>query len=154
MPPTEPPAGTILIIKRTFKAPREELFRAWTDPALLKQWFCPGDTYETPFAEADLHVGGAYRIGMKPKTKDIVHIASGTYQEIVPPERLVFTWTLDEEGQGAETLVTLLFRDLGSSTELVLTHERLPDATTRDSHTDGWKGCLANLEKLFPVSSQ
>lgn len=154
MPGPDLAAATVLIVKRTFHARREDLFRAWTDPLLIEEWFCPGETYESPFAEADVQVGGTYRIGMKPKAKDIVHVARGTYREILRPERLVFTWSWEGEEQSTETLVTVHFRDLGSSTEVTLKHELFPDSATRDRHSEGWNGCLSNLDRLFPNVSQ
>ena len=61
------------------------------------------------------------------------------------PDKLVYTWSW-EDGSVTGTLVTVEFRDLGSATELVLTHERFPTTEWRDKHGEGWTGCLGRLE--------
>jgi len=76
------------------------------------------------------------------------YVAYGTYREILPPEKLVYTWSW--EGQDPmETLVTVEFREVGDSTEVELTHERFPNAEERDKHNEGWVGCLDQLSKLL-----
>jgi uncharacterized protein YndB with AHSA1/START domain len=140
---------TSLQIKRTLAAPREKVFRAFTEPEALKQWWMPGEGFSVPSAEVDLRVGGAYRIGMKnPKGK--VFYVVGTYREIRAPERLVYTWRWEgiEEGMG-DTLVSIELRDLSGSTELIVTHEQFPDPEVRDNHRQGWNGCLDRMEKIL-----
>jgi len=83
---------------------------------------------------------------MKPPDGDVFYLG-GVFREIRPPERLVYTWQW--EGEPGETLVTVEFRDLGSRTEVVLTHERFPDAEAVARHTDGWNGCLIRLAELL-----
>lgn len=115
----------------------------------MAQWFCPPDA-ETFKSEVDLKVGGNYVIGMRNRETGEEHITKGTYQEVSPPEKLVFTWLW--EGQDPEThttLVTLNFRDLGNKTELVLKHEGFPDQNMSDQHNQGWVGCLDGLEKFI-----
>lgn len=83
---------TMLNIRRLYHASRERVFRAWTDPNQLKKWFAVAEGFTTPIADVDLRVGGRYRLGMKPPGEDGVLIVSGVYQQILPPEKLVFTW--------------------------------------------------------------
>ena len=138
-----------LTLTRTYAAPREAVFPAWTEPEALKQWFGPTDEFTTPIAEVDLRVGGRYRIGMQPPDQEDLHIVGGVYREINPPEKLVFTWSWEEGMDVGETLVTVEFRDVGGSTEVVLTHERFPSEEARDKHNEGWSGCLARLVKAL-----
>ncbi len=134
-----------LEVKRTFSAPREKVWEAWTTPEALKRWFCPSDEFSTPVADVDLRVGGAFRFQMRsPEGK--THTAVGIYREVQPPEKLVFTWSW-EENDLPETLLTLEFRDLGEEAELVLTHELFPSEHDRDEHRKGWTECLGNLER-------
>ena len=78
------------------------------------------------------------------------HTAVGTYREISPPTRLVYTWDwVEEEYQVGETLVTVEFKDLGGSTEVVLRHERFPAAEATAAHEEGWTSCLTRLEDVF-----
>jgi len=147
------PSDTTLQIKRTFAAPREKVFRAWTDPRALTRWFAPSDDFSTPLAEVDVRVGGKYRIQMK-APDGVLHTVNGVYREVKPPEKLVFTWSWEPGGgscgtPGYETLVTVEFHERGNSTELVLTHEGFMDSTERDKYNQGWTGCLNRLPKGF-----
>jgi len=145
---TNSPTETTLQFKRTLSATREKVFRAWTEPAEMKKWFAPSDEFSVPFAEVDLRVGGQYRIGMKPPEGNEVYIATGTYREVHPPDKLVFTWGW-EGPNWYETRVTIELRAVGNSTELVLTHELFPSVEERDKHNHGWMGCVGRLEKLL-----
>ncbi len=143
---------TTLRITRTFSSPREIVFQAWTDPEEMKKWFCPAG-FTVPSVDVDLRVGGKYRLAMKsPEGRVFDHY--GTYREIRPPVKLVYTWILDGqscdggESAAGETLVTVEFRDLGGSTELALTHEFFPDENTRENHRWGWNGCLDHLAAI------
>ncbi len=144
----KPSTEITLNLKRTFKAPREKVFRAWTDPEELKKWWGP-EGYSTPSAEVDLRVGGKYRFGMMKLPDGEIFYLSGTYREVRPPERLVYTWLWEGNPERGETLVIVEFRDLGTTTEVILTHERFPDEKVRDDHNKGWNGCLDRLAKVL-----
>jgi uncharacterized protein YndB with AHSA1/START domain len=132
---------TSFSVTRTFDAPRGEVFAAWTDPAVLALWWGPGG-FTTPSVEMDLREGGTYRFAMKPPDGDVVFVG-GTFREVKPPDRLVFTWAWEEDdGPGHESLVTVDFAERDGSTELTLTQERLADATSRDAHVEGWTSTL------------
>ena len=137
----------ILRIQRTFAAPRDRVYRAWTDAGELTRWFAPGDDYVTKVIELDLRVGGRYRIEMH-SPRGNIHCVLGTYREVRAPERLVFTWCWEGKDMG-ETLVTVEFRERGPSTEVILTHEVFPTQEVRDEHTKGWNGCLDRLAKAI-----
>jgi uncharacterized protein YndB with AHSA1/START domain len=86
---TAPPSDRDLVLTRLIDAPREKVFRAWTDPDLLKQWFAPLP-YTTPVTEIDVRPGGTSFIVMRsPEGNDMP--LRGVYLEVVPNERLVFT---------------------------------------------------------------
>lgn len=140
-------AETTLRLTRTLEPSRERVFRAWTDPRELTRWFAPSDEYTTTVAALDLRVGGRYRIEMQ-HAKGNVHCVVGTYREVRPPERLVYTWTWEGKAMG-ETLVTVKFHDRGGSTEVIVTHEIFPTAEERDQHTQGWSGCLDRLTTVL-----
>lgn len=131
-----------LRLSRLIAAGREQVFKAWTDPALLRQWFCPTDM-SVAAAEAVLRVGGAYKVQMRKRSGEI-HTAFGIYREIIPNEKLVFTWGW-EGPERHETLVTIELRDKDNGTELVLIHERFADQASADHHSQGWQSCLENL---------
>src|SRR5512136_312745 len=79
-----------VVVERTFLASRERVFKAWTDPHLMGKWFAPAPLKPVEI-ETNVTVGGRYRIGMR-QQDGTIHYAVGTYIEILPPERLVFTW--------------------------------------------------------------
>ena len=138
---------TSLRLTRTIQANRERVFEAWTDPKQLDMWSAPeGMDVE---AEVDLRIGGRYRIRMKGSDGTIFN-AIGEYREIDRPNRLSYTWGWEEPGNDHyETLVTVEFHERGSATEVVLIHERFPDAELAGKHTDGWTSCLNRLEGVF-----
>jgi len=137
-----------LRLTRLIRADREAVFRAWTEPAAMREWFCPeGGTVDA--AESDLRVGGRYRIAMR--MPNGLSVATGVYREIDPPARLVFTW-LWEEGVGpkeGETLVTVELAALGDATRLELIHEGFASADAREGHTQGWSSALDRLVGRF-----
>lgn len=152
-----PEVETTLRVTKTIAAPREQVFRAWTEPEMLKQWMGPDPSFTVPIADVDLRTGGTYRLGMQPPGEGEPHVVGGIYREVRPPEKLVFTWKWEQPGGGGpdpssdspEMLVTVEFRDLGGSTEVVLTHEFHPDQHSRDEHAKGWAGCLIQLAALM-----
>jgi uncharacterized protein YndB with AHSA1/START domain len=137
---------TSLLMRRRLPAAREDVFRAWTQPDIIRQWFCPAG-FSVVESQVDLRQGGRFRLGMK-SPEGQVSTTSGVYQEIQPPERLVYTWRWDDP-DALETRVTVEFLDLGMETEVVLRHERFADAKRRDAHLGGWNGCLQNLDTYF-----
>ncbi|NIN72579.1 MAG: SRPBCC domain-containing protein [Gemmatimonadetes bacterium] len=138
--------GTSLRVSRVIQASPEKVFAAWTESEQLKRWSCP-EGMEVGDAQADLTVGGRYQLRMEsPEGK--VHTAVGVYREIERPRRLVYTWDWLEESIG-ETVVTVELKDLGGSTEVVLTHELFPNAEAKVGHEEGWASCLNRLERVF-----
>ena len=143
-PQTQPQSESSLQLRRTFAASRERVFRAWTDAKEFALWFHPTTDHTTIITQLDLKVGGKYSLEMHHKDGRI-HRLSGSYQQIKPPERLSFTWRWAEDPADQETLVSLEFRDLGNSTEILLTHGQFPSDVSRERHNHGWMGCMDQL---------
>src|SRR5438067_10143238 len=95
--------GHVLKITRIIHASRQEVFEAWTTAESVKQWMCP-EGASVSFVELDVRVGGAFRIDMHIDGTDMVH--TGTYREVTPPEKLVFTW-VSRHTHYRESLVTI-----------------------------------------------
>src|SRR5262245_37914836 len=132
-------------LERTIAASPDEVFAAWTNPAVMVNWFAPSDDFATPIAEVDLQVAGKYRVGMRNPNGN-VHIVSGKYCRVDPPNSLCFTWAWDTPRRDShETQVTLEIRPHGDGTNLIFTHERFRDSALRDDHAKGWTGCLDRL---------
>ena len=131
-----------IVIKRVLPASAERVFAAWTESDLLKRWMGPGAVTVSE-AQVDLSVGGAYRIVMN-DPKGETHIPSGTYEEIVPNEKLVFNWSWANVEE--ITRVTVELREISDNeTELTLTHVGFAKTDVRDHHEEGWNGCLDKL---------
>ena len=143
--------GEALEVRRTFAASPQRVFDAWTRPEALKSWAAPG-AMTAPVVEVDLRVGGGYRIHMSaPDGKE--HRVIGVYREVDPPRRLVYTWTWETNPDVTDSIVTVEFHDRGTSTEVVLRHEKLPSAESRDRHTVGWEGCFDKLETVVTAAA-
>ncbi|MDB5365432.1 MAG: ATPase [Rhodospirillales bacterium] len=136
-----------LTIRRRIKAPPSKVFSAWTEPANLLQWWGPDDG-PVLHAETDLRVGGKFRVAFRMLDGE-EHDSGGTYREIVPDEKLVFTWHWANRPEEGETLVTVLLQPDGDGTLMTFTHAQFQDEPTRDEHHEGWSGALDKLERLF-----
>ncbi|MSQ53376.1 MAG: SRPBCC domain-containing protein [Betaproteobacteria bacterium] len=134
-----------LAITRQFNAAPAKIWRAITEPESLKQWMGPTEDFKTPVAEADLRVGGRYRVVMHAPGGE-VHEVSGVYREVVPNRKLVYTWAWKSTPE-LESLATIELRATSNGTEFSLKHEQFADEGARDHHNQGWNGCLARLEK-------
>ncbi len=136
-----------LTIRRTFAAPRALVFQAWTDGEQLKRWCCPTG-FTIPFSEGDIKPGGNFRTCMRsPKGED--HWLSGTYVEIVPEEKIVFThrWHDEADEPGHETVVTVTLADTQDhGTRLTLHQAFFVSEASRDGHFSGWTETLDSLE--------
>ncbi len=135
-----------LTLKRRLRALPAQVYSAWTEPEKLKRWFCPGDTQLT-LAEFDTRKGGRYRIvARSPDGEE--HDVSGVFREVVPNEKLVYTWAWRSTPE-RQSLVTVEFRSEGTGTLLTLTHEDFFDEAARDRHRGGWTSILDKLERYF-----
>ena len=137
---------TTLVLKRSFKAPVDIVYAAWTDPAQFVQWMGPNSDVMCDVIEHDVRVGGRYAFSIT-NLEGKVHAARGAFRDVRENEKLVFTWTWDHVPE-TETLVTVEFRDKDGTTSLLLTHERHASAESRDNHGGGWTGALDKLERL------
>lgn len=139
--------ATSLNLTRVIRAPREDVFAAWTDPESLKEWWGPGPVI-CPEAHVDLREGGDYRLANREVDGSITWI-SGRFERVRPPEELVYTWAVSILPDAPATLVRVLFLPHPDGTELLLTHERFALEAVRDMHVQGWGGCIDKLEKML-----
>lgn len=142
--------GKTLRIERTYQAPAQAVFDAWTSEEVMRRWFHGEHAWETPTAEVDLRLGGAVRVVMRDPDKDAEYGGGGRYTEIDPPRRLAFTWTWDDEGR--ETLIELDFEEVEGATTVRLTHTGLRDEESVRSHEGGWSNCLDNLGQALETA--
>jgi uncharacterized protein YndB with AHSA1/START domain len=139
---------TTLEIKRFINAPRDRVYRAWTDPAQLKEWFGPEKVRTRNFT-ADVRVGGKYRWDLTdPEGEEMS--AFGEYRELATGKKIVFSWKWDDDENWTthNSIVTVELADRDGGTEVKLTHVQLPSEESRDRHTEGWTSLLEKLEKF------
>ncbi len=128
-------------VRREIAAPAAELFDAWLDAGKLAAWMRPLDTIRSD-VKLDPRVGGEFEIVMHTPTGSVPH--TGSYQEITRPRRIVFTWNSPYAGDHG-SLVTVDFNAKGRSTEIVITHERLPSEEMVKAHAGGWSSILDRI---------
>ena len=136
-----------LRIVRTFQAPAETVFDAWTSEEVLRRWWHTELGWETAEAEVDPRVGGVVRVVMRDPNKDVEYGGGGNYTEIDPPTRLAFTWVWD--GDTRRTLIELDFQETDGTTTVSFTHSGLWDEEALRSHEDGWCKLFANLDRTL-----
>ena len=132
-----------LTIKRRFKAAPAKVFAAWTDPEKVKRWMGPGEV-KALRVESDPRTGGRYRWLMQAPSGE-QHDVSGDYREVIPNEKLVFTWGWKSTPE-RESLVTVTFKRDGDGTLMTLTHEQFFDDEARDRHQTGWQAAMEKME--------
>jgi uncharacterized protein YndB with AHSA1/START domain len=140
---------TSLEIKRFINAPRARVYKAWTDPEQLKQWWGPEGVRTRSFA-ADARIGGKYRWDLLNQDGEEMTVF-GEYRELIAGKKIVFTWKWDDDEawETANSVVTIELSDRDGGTEVKLTHEKLPSEASRDRHNEGWSSVLDRLEKFF-----
>ena len=146
-------APAFIRLTKLIKASRQAVYEAWIDPQSRRKWWCASPEHSCSTCDINATVGGTYRINMEKDGEEYVTV--GKFTELDPPRKLAFTWTWEKPSDGVrDTLVTIeLFEAVSEdgqpATELILTHDRLPHAKSRDLHTGGWTGCLQSLAKNF-----
>ena len=136
-----------LTLSRTINATPEQVFEAWTTPAMMQHWFSP-DAMSVPEARVDLKVGGEYLIHMVDGDTGNDHIVSGTYEEIVPNRKLVFNW-MWKDGVDRSRVTVEMTPEGEDRTRLTLTHQGFSQADFRDKHEEGWSSCLDKFKAMY-----
>jgi len=137
-----------LRMSRVVPAPQAKVFRAWTEPELMKRWWSIGEGWTTSTAEVDLRVGGRYSLLNHHDGGDELKI-TGEFQAIEPPRRLVYTWRFPGS-LPVESLVTVEFHQHEAGTEVVVKHERSPKAMGPGAIA-GWNAALARLATFLAI---
>jgi uncharacterized protein YndB with AHSA1/START domain len=139
---------TVLEIKRTLRAPVEKVFKAWTEPDQITKWFGCEGTINKQITQ-DFRVGGDYKYDLTAPDGKILS-AYGTFKEIVPNRKLVYSWNNTSiEHPASDTLVSIEFIDKGDATEIILNHSKFTKPSSVEGHTLGWTTALDKFEVLF-----
>jgi uncharacterized protein YndB with AHSA1/START domain len=134
-------------IERTFDAPAEDVFDAWTSHEVMRRWFHCAPDWDTPEAEVDLRGGGEVQVVMRRPDGTEVQ-AQGQYTVIDRPYRLVMTWTFDDDPSNTQ-LVELSFSESEGSTTVLMINSGISTDERRDAQDEGWHGCLDELERIL-----
>ena len=136
------PPDRELVVTRILDAPRDRVFKAWTDPEQIARWWGP-QGFTTTSLEMDIRPGGTYRACMR-SPEGTLYRRRGVYREIVAPERIAFTFAWEDAvgDLGPETLVTVTFAEQGGKTLLTLHQATFETVGGRDDHRRGWMSCL------------
>ena len=150
------PSDREIAMARTFNAPRELVFKAWTTPDLLKRWLYGPEDWRLMDCEIDLKVGGAIRWVWRHQDGESMGLR-GVYREIIPPDKLVFTEIFDDNWTGGETLVTITFVESGGKTtvtqSILYVSKAARDGALKSGMEEGMAVGYDRLEKLLIQSN-
>jgi uncharacterized protein YndB with AHSA1/START domain len=140
-------SDTTARIERSFDAPAEKVFDAFTSEEVMRRWWHADPDWETPVAEVDLRLGGAVRVVMRNPRDGADYGGGGVYTEIDPPRRLAFTWLWD--GDDTRQLIEIDFEEADGLTRVRFTHSGLWNEEAVRSHERGWGVALDNLARAL-----
>jgi uncharacterized protein YndB with AHSA1/START domain len=138
---------TTLRMQRTYDAPAQAVFDAWTSEEVIRRWWHAAHDWETTVAEVDLRVGGVVRVVMRDPDRNAEYGGGGRYTEIDPPHRLAFTWIWD--GDDTRMLIEIDFEEHDGVTTVSFTHSGLWNEKAVRSHEGGWGRAFDNLERTL-----
>lgn len=161
--PTESPTANELVVTRVLDAPRELVWKSWTDPEWMKLWWGPA-VFTAPVCKIDLRVGGKYLFCMRsPDGQD--YWSTGEYREIVPPSRLVYSDNFaDAQGNivsashyglpgewPSQIVVTVTLEDQGGKTKMTMRQQGIPAGVMSEMTSQGWNGSFDKLAASLKV---
>ena len=140
-------ADRVLTLTRVFDAPRELVWKMWTDPGHAQSWWGPRH-HPSTYVAIDARVGGKWRSRLTgvEDGRELWH--GGVFREVVKPERLVFTYAWDAD-DGDESLVTIIFAEEGGKTRMTFTQTPFVTVEQRDGHGAGWSSAFDRLEDVL-----
>lgn len=142
-----------LTIMRVFQAPRALVWQAWTDPEHLMKWWGPTHHPATHLS-MDVRPGGVWRNCLRSVETGKELWQHGVFHEVVPPERLVFSFVWEDEGErGIENLATITFADQGAKTLRTLHQTPFQSVSERDGHGEGWGSSFDRLVAHLSAAS-
>ncbi|MBV9634301.1 MAG: SRPBCC domain-containing protein [Methylobacteriaceae bacterium] len=144
--PTVEPAQRVLAFTRVFDAPRALVYDAFVNPEHALKWMGPR-SHPVVHIEGDVRSGGQWRACLRAADGSGELWQGGVYREVVPGERLVFTFAWDEEGgrSGPEMLITITFADQGKKTLMTFRQAVFDTEANRDGHRTGWNSAFDRL---------
>lgn len=138
--------GTVRL-HRVIAAPPAKVFRAFVEPDAIASWLPPYGFLCTVH-ELDAKVGGRHRMSFRNFTTGDSHSFGGTYRELIPGERLVYTDKFDDPNLPGEMTVTVTLKAVSAGTEMTIVQDGIPDMIPPDQCHLGWQQCLEKMARL------
>lgn len=141
-------SGSVVEVSRVIAAKPEEVYRAWTEPRLIRRWFTSGEMM--PHCDFVAEAGREYSLGFKYQGR--TGTVTGKVLEAVPNQRLKYTWTVNgEPGEAKDSIVTVEFRAVPAGTEVTVRHERLETDRARNDTLGGWTQIVELLDRMAQI---
>jgi uncharacterized protein YndB with AHSA1/START domain len=140
-------AARVVRIERTFDAPAEDVFDAWTSEEVISRWFRPQAGWREAEAEVDLRVGGEVRVVMRTPDGEPIR-AGGEYTLIERPHRLAFTWTFQDDPSNQQ-MIELEFTERDGVTTVLFVNSDISDEQRRNSQYEGWSTCFDEMGRVL-----
>ncbi len=129
-----------LEVSKVINADRPSIFKALTDPSIMKKWFFAGPDGWSSTVDANVIKGGMFKIDMHGEEETYSH--KGEYREVIENEKIVFTWNSQSV---TDTLVSITLKEVDGGTEVKLVHDFMPNKEMKTNHTNGWTTILERL---------
>jgi uncharacterized protein YndB with AHSA1/START domain len=143
-------AGLVVHLATGFRAPRDKIWRTWTEPSLLSKWFMAAPGYLPAEAEVNLEELGSWKITVRhSNTPDDPSVLEGNFHRIIPNELLAYTWAGNVNGGQYPTLVNVRFEDAGKGSRIVLTQGIFETESHRIDPERGWEVCIGCLHRFL-----
>lgn len=143
--------GPVVDVVSRFRAPRDKVFRTWTQPELISKWFMAAPGYLPALAEVALKPLGEWKIVVRPDGDTPQSVIKGHFFDIKGERELTYSWTGNIPGGEYHTLVTVRFedRDDGPGSQVHLTHGVFRSGPDRDAHAAGWDLCMTGFARVL-----
>lgn len=140
-------------VVRLFDAPRELVFRNWTEPELIASWFAP-DAFLVTECQLDARPGGRWRVQYRSESGS-VYTESGEFRELVAPEKIVMTLTQEgpSASRGPDTVVAVTLEATGKQTRMTFVQTGFDSDRHRDENGEGWAECFRKLERSMHLQA-
>jgi uncharacterized protein YndB with AHSA1/START domain len=140
-------------LDRTYSAPTERAWAAWTRADLLERWACPDTAWRVSACEVDARAGVGYRLEFGPRPAGDAYSETATFAVFEPVERLVLDELTSGEGVDESSRCTVLFLPVDGGTRLELTVEGLSDARAVENLRVGWQWCLEGIAEQLDAAA-
>jgi uncharacterized protein YndB with AHSA1/START domain len=143
--------GPVVGLVTRFRAPRDKVFKTWTEPELVSKWFMAAPGYLPALCEVALRELGPWKIVVRPDSDVEPSVIQGHFVQVDLGRELSYSWTGTIPGGEYPTLVNVRFEDGdgGKGSQIRLTHGVFRTGADRDAHAAGWDLCIHGLARAL-----